>query len=179
MMLVSSIVAMRLVSEERKSGSIEALLTAPVGEGTVIAGKFLGGLTFFLFLWLPTVLYPVALSRYGTIDFGPIASSYLGIALFGALFIAAGTFASALTKNQIIAAIVSFVMILALFLAGVFRELVTDPKLREGLGYLNLIEHMDDFARGLVDTRRVVYVASAVVFFLFLATKALQGNTGK
>ena len=179
MMLVSSIVAMRLVSEERKSGSIEALLTAPVGEGTVITGKFLGGLTFFLFLWLPTVLYPVALSRYGTIDFGPIASSYLGIALFGALFIAAGTFASALTKNQIIAAIVSFVMILALFLAGVFRELVADPKLKEGLGYLNLIEHMDDFARGLVDTRRVVYVVSAVVFFLFLATKALQGNKGK
>lgn len=108
-----------------------------------------------------------------------LRESYLGIALFGALFIAAGTFASALTKNQIIAAIVSFVMILALFLAGVFRELVTDPKLREGLGYLNLIEHMDDFARGLVDTRRVVYVVSAVVFFLFLATKSLQGNKGK
>ena len=179
MMLVSSVVAMRLVSEERKSGSIEALLTAPVGEGTVVAGKFLGGLSFFLFLWLPTVLYPVALSRFGHIDFGPIAASYLGIALFGALFIAAGTFASALTKNQIIAAIVSFVMILALFLAGVFRELVSDPKLREGLAYLNLIEHMDDFARGLVDTRRVVYVLSAVVFFLFLATKALQGNKGK
>jgi ABC-2 type transport system permease protein len=179
MMLVSSIVAMRLISEERKSGSIEALLTAPVGEGTVVAGKFLGGFTFFLFLWLPTVAYPVALSRYGRIDFGPIASGYLGIALFGALFIAAGTFASSLTKNQIIAAIVSFVMILAIFLAGIFRELVTDPVLREALSYLNLIEHMDDFARGIVDTRRVVYVVSSVVFFLFLSARALQGNKGK
>jgi len=121
----------------------------------------------------------VALSRYGKIDFGPIASSYLGIALFGALFIAAGTFASSLTKNQIIAAIVSFVMILAIFLAGVFKELATDPSLREALTYLNLIEHMDDFARGIVDTRRIVYVLSSVVFFLFLAGKVLQGNKGK
>ena len=158
MMLVSSIVAMRLIAEER---------------------KFLGGFTFFLFLWLPTVVYPIALSRYGRIDFGPIASGYLGIALFGALFIAAGTFASSLTKNQIIAAIVSFVMILAIFLAGIFRELVSDPVLREALSYLNLIEHMDDFARGIVDTRRVVYVLSSVVFFLFLSTRALQGNKGK
>lgn len=179
MMLVSSIVAMRLLAEERKSGSIEALLTAPVGEGTVVTGKFLGGLSFFVFLWLPTVLYPVALSRYGKIDFGPVASGYLGIVLFGALFVAAGTFASSLTKNQIIAAIVAFVIILAIFLAGIFRELVTDPALREALAYLNLIDHMDDFARGIVDTRRVVYVVSGVVFFLFLATKALQGNKGK
>ena len=179
MMLVSSIVAMRLLAEERKSGSIEALLTAPVGEGTVVTGKFLGGLSFFVFLWLPTVLYPVALSRYGKIDFGPIASGYLGIVLFGALFVAAGTFASSLTKNQIIAAIVAFVMILAIFLAGIFRELVADPALREALAYLNLIDHMEDFARGIVDTRRVVYAVSGVVFFLFLATKALQGNKGK
>ncbi len=179
MMLVSSIVAMRLISEERKSGSIEALLTAPVGEGTVVTGKFLGGFSFFVFLWLPTVLYPVALSRYGKIDFGPIAAGYLGIVLFGALFVAAGTFASSLTKNQIIAAIVAFVIILAIFLAGIFRELVTDPALREALAYLNLIDHMDDFARGIVDTRRVVYVVSGVAFFLFLATKALQANKGK
>lgn len=179
MMLVSSVVAMRLVSEERKSGSIEALLTAPVGEGTVIAGKFLGGWGFFLFLWLPTVLYPVLLSRYGKIDAGPVASGYLGIALFGALFIAAGTFASSLSKNQIVSAIISFVIILAVFLAGIFKELVNDPTLRETLSYLNLIEHMEDFARGIVDTRRLVYVVSSVVFFLFLSTKALEANKGR
>ncbi len=94
MMIVSSVISMRLLSEERKSGSIESLLTAPVSEGTVVVGKFVGGWCFFLFLWLPTVLYPVLLSRYGSLDWGPIASGYLGIALIGALFIAAGTFAS-------------------------------------------------------------------------------------
>jgi ABC-2 type transport system permease protein len=179
MMLVSAVVSMRLISEERKSGSIEALLSAPVDETTVVTGKFLGAWAFFLFLWLPTVLYPVVLSRYGKVDFGPVAAGYLGIALFGALFLSAGTFASSLAKNQIVSAILAFVIVLAIFLAGVFKELVNDPNVRETLTYLNLIEHMEDFARGIVDTRRVVYVLTTVVFFLFLSAKAVEANKGR
>lgn len=179
MMLVSSVIAMRLLSEERKTGSIEALLTAPVSEATVVAGKFAAGWCFFIFLWLPTVLYPVLLSRFGTLDWGPIASGYLGIALVGALFISAGTFASALTKNQIVAAIVGFVFILGVFIVGVFQNFVTDPAWRDAMSYLNLLEHMDDFARGIVDTRRILYVVSTVVFFLFLSTRALEANKGR
>jgi len=179
MMLVSSIVSMRLLSEERKSGSIESLLTAPVSEATVVTGKFVGGWCFFLFLWLPTVLYPVLLARHGSLDWGPVAGGYLGIALVGALFISVGTFASALTKNQIVAAIIGFVIILAIFLVGIFKDFATDPRLRDALSYLNLIEHMEDFARGIVDTRRLVYVGSTAVFFLFLATRALDANKGR
>jgi ABC-2 type transport system permease protein len=78
-----------------------------------------------------------------------------------------------------VAAIISFVIILAVFLAGVFKELVTDPRVRETLSYLNLIEHMEDFARGIVDTRRLIYVVSSVVFFLFLSAKALETNKGR
>jgi ABC-2 type transport system permease protein len=179
MMLVSSVVSMRLISEERKSGSIESLLTAPVSEATVVTGKFVGGWCFFLFLWLPTVLYPLLLARYGSVDPGPVAAGYLGIALMGALFISAGTFASSLTKNQIVAAILGFVLIFGIFLVGIFRDFVNDPKLREALTYLNLIEHMEDFARGIVDTRRIVYAVSVVVFFLFLSTRTLEMNKGK
>ncbi len=179
MMLVSSVVSMRLVSEERKSGSIESLLTAPVSEGTVVTGKFIGGWCFFLFLWLPTILYPILLARYGRLDWGPIAAGYLGIALMGALFISAGTFASSLTKNQIVAAIIGFVLILAIFLVGIFRDFVNDPRVREALTYLNLIEHMEDFARGIVDTRRIVYAVSVVVFFLFVSARTLEMNKGK
>jgi len=179
MMIVSSVISMRLLSEERKSGSIESLLTAPVSEGTVVVGKFVGGWCFFLFLWLPTVLYPVLLARHGSLDWGPIASGYLGIALVGALFISAGTFASSLTKNQIVAAVIGFVIILAIFLVGIFKDFVTDPRFRDALAYLNLLEHMEDFARGIVDTRRLVYVGSTVAFFLFLATRALDANKGK
>ncbi len=179
MMLVSSVIAMRLLSEERKSGSIEALLTAPVTELTVVAAKFVAGWTFFLFLWLPTVVYPILLSRHGSLDPGPIVGGYLGIALIGALFISAGTFASALTKNQIVAAVTGFGFIICVFFIGVFKEFVSDPGLRDALAYLNLLEHMDDFSRGIIDTRRLVYVASSVVFFLFLSSRALEANKGR
>jgi ABC-2 type transport system permease protein len=179
MMLVSSIVAMRLISEERKSGSIEALLTAPVSEATVVTGKFVGGWLFFLFLWLPTVAYPLMLASKGRVELGPVAGGYLGIALIGALFVAAGTFASSLTKNQIVAAILGFVFISLIFFAGVYKDFATDAGTREALSYLNLLEHMDDFARGIVDTRRIVYVGSAVTFFLFVASRALEANKGK
>ena len=179
MMLVSSVIAMRLLSEERKSGSIETLLTSPVTEGTVVAAKFVAAWAFFLFLWLPTLAYPILLSAHGSLDAGPVAAGYLGIALIGALFISAGTFASALTKNQIVAAVTGFGFIICVFFIGVFKEFVTDPALREALAYLNLLEHMDDFSRGIVDTRRLVYVLSTVFFFLFLSSKALEANKGR
>jgi len=179
LMIVSSVISMRLLSEERKTGSIESLLTAPVSEATVVVGKFIGGWCFFLFLFLPTLVYPLLLSRYGRFDIGPVAAGYLGIALVGALFLAAGTFASALTKNQIVAAIVAFAIILGSFLVGIFRDLLPSANLRDALSYLNILDHMDDFSRGIVDTRRLVYVGSTVVFFLFLATRALEVNKGK
>ena len=179
LMIVSSVISMRLLSEERKTGSIESLLTAPVSEATVVVGKFIGGWCFFLFLFLPTLVYPLLLSRYGRFDIGPVAAGYLGIALVGALFLAAGTFASALTKNQIVAAIVAFAIILGTFLVGIFRDLLPSANLRDALSYLNILDHMDDFSRGIVDTRRLVYVGSTVVFFLFLATRALEVNKGK
>jgi ABC-2 type transport system permease protein len=179
MMVIPSIISMRLLSEERKSGSLEALLTAPVSAATVVTGKFIGGWAFFLFLWLPTVAYPLMLSRFSSLDPGPIAAGYLGIALIGAMFIAAGTFASAITKNQIVAAIIGITFCLSIFLIGVFKDFVNDPAQREALSYLNLLEHMDDFAKGIVDTRRLVYVLSSVVFFLFLSTMTVEVNKGK
>jgi ABC-2 type transport system permease protein len=179
LMLVSAIIAMRLLTEERKSGSIETLLTAPVSEATVVAAKFTGAWCFFLFLFLPTAIYPLLLSRFGGLDLGPVLSGYLGIALIGALFISAGTFASSLTKNQIVAAILAFVLILGTFIIGVAREFLPFPDARDALSYLNILEHMDDFARGIVDTRRILYVVSTVVFFLFLSTRALEANKAR
>ena len=179
LMIVSSVISMRLLSEERKSGSIESLLTAPVSEATVVTGKFIGAWCFFLFLFLPTLVYPLLLSGVSRLDAGPVLSGYLGIALIGALFLSAGTFASALTKNQIVAAIVAFAIVLGSFLLGIFRDVLPSTNLRDALSYLNILDHMDDFSRGIVDTRRLVYVGSTVTFFLFLATRALEVNKGK
>ena len=181
MMLVSSIIAMRLLSEERKSGSIETLLTAPVSEATVVAGEVRGraGASSSSSGFRPLSIRSSSRASERSTGVRSLAG-YLGIALIGALFISAGTFASALTKNQIVAAILAFVLILGIFIIGVVPRLPAGPRVRATRSsYLNLLEHMDDFARGIVDTRRLLYVVSTVVFFLFLSTRALEANKGR
>ena len=142
----------------------------------VVLGKFVGGLGFFLTLWAPTLLYVLVLRSSTTVDFGPVAASYLAVALLGAFFLAVGTFASTLTKNQIVAAILAFGMLIPIFSAGLLESLGADPARRDLFSYLNLWDHMDDFARGIVDTRHLVYYLSGTAFFLFLATVTLASK---
>ncbi len=167
---------MRLLSEELRSGTIETLMTAPISETQVVLGKYFAALAFYLFLWAPTLAY-VAIVRYFTpIDWGPIASSYLGIFGIGALFLSVGLFASATSKNQMVSAIISFFFLLVLFSLGLFEPLVNGELPKRVLEYLNLWQHMDDFAKGIVDTRRLAYYATAIGFFLFLTTRALRAK---
>jgi len=175
-LFVVPIIAMRLFAEERKSGTLEMLLTSPVSEGTVVLGKFLGALGFFLTLWLPTLAY-VAILRWQTpIDLGPVGAAYFAVALMGAYFLSVGMFASTLTKNQIVAAIFAFAMLIVIFSGGLLQSAVNDPEKREFFAYFNVWEHMEDFARGVVDTRRVVYYVSATIFFLFLTTVSVSAK---
>jgi ABC-2 type transport system permease protein len=176
LLFVVPIIAMRLFPEERKSGTIEVLLTSPVSEGTVVVGKFIGALGFFLTLWLPTLAYILILRAQTPIDLGPVVAGYLAITLIGSYFLSVGTFASVLTKNQIVAAILAFAMLIPIFSAGLLEGMVTDPKLRNLVGYFNLWEHMEEFSRGVVDTRRIVYYLSMTVFFLFLTTVTLSAK---
>src|SRR4029077_4284006 len=122
---------------------IELLLTAPVSETEAVLGKFVGGLGFFLTLWAPTLTYVWILRSQVPIDLGPVASGYLAIALLGAYFLSVGTFASTLTKNQIIAAILTFGMLIPIFSIGLLESLLTDPGKRDLIGYFNLWDHMD------------------------------------
>ncbi len=175
-LFVVPIIAMRLFAEERKSGTLEMLLTSPVSEGTVVFGKFLGGLGFFLTLWLPTLVYVAILRWQSPIDLGPVASAYLAVALIGGYFLSVGTFASTLTKNQIVAAIFTFAILILIFSGGLLESMVNDPAKREVFAYLNLWDHMDEFAKGVVDTRRVVYYLSATAFFLFLTSASVAAK---
>jgi ABC-2 type transport system permease protein len=175
-LVVGPVLAMRLLSEERRSGTIEVLMTAPVTEGQVVTGKYLAALGFYLFLWLPTLVYAVIIARHSEVDWGPVVSAYLGVLGIGAVFLAVGTFASALTRNQIVAAIFAFAMVFVLFIFGLLEYLANDPNLKEILGYLNLLQHMEDFAKGIVDSRRLVYYVSVTVLFLFFATRALEAK---
>jgi ABC-2 type transport system permease protein len=173
LLLIAPVLTMRLVSEELKSGSIEVLMTAPVSEGQVIAGKFLAAFTFYAFLWFPTVAYGLTISAFGKVDWGPVAAGYVGVLLIGALFLAIGTFASSTTRSQLLAAMMTVAVLFLLFLLGVFEQLVNNDVAKKALGYVSIWNHIDEFASGIIDTRRLVFYLSGTLFFLFLASRAL------
>lgn len=179
MLFVGPVLTMRLLSEERRSGTLEMLLTAPITEGQVVIGKYLGAFLFYCFLWLPSLVYVALLAGKLPLDWGPIGASYLGTLGIGAMFLAIGVFTSAVTRNQVVAAVFSFALTFLSFLPAFLEFLVNDPKMRDALGYLNLYQHMDDFSKGIVDSRRLVYYLSVTVFFLFLASRAVEAGKGK
>jgi ABC-2 type transport system permease protein len=172
---VVSAISMRLVAEERRTQTWESLRTAPVAEAAIVCGKWLGALAFYAALWIPTVAYVFILRAYAppgaAPDPGPIATAYLGVFLSGAAFLALGLVASALTTNQIVASVVTFVALMTLLLAGLLPELAP-----ESFGHAPLVDLrklMDDFARGIVDARDVVFFASIAIAALAIATIAI------
>jgi ABC-2 type transport system permease protein len=175
LLFVVPVITMRLIAEERRSGTVEVLLTSPITEGQVVVGKFLAALVFYIVLWLPTVIYVLVLGRHSDIDFGPVLAGYLGVLLLGFLLLAVGTFASTVTDNQLIAAIIAFAAMVMFFSIGLVEQLlISSSALKSALGYMNLWTQMDDFSRGIVDTRYVIYQFSVGVLFLFLAAKSLE-----
>jgi len=173
------VITMRLISEERKSGSIETLLTSPVSSSTIVLGKFAAAFGFYAVFWLPVVAYALILNHLMTIDLRIVLSSLLAVLLLGAYFLAIGTFASSLSKNQIVAAILGFMMILIVFSAGLLQSLANEPAWRDFLSYVTIWDHMEEFARGVVDTRHIVYYVTAASGFLFLAQATLEVKKGQ
>jgi len=174
LLFVVPVITMRLLAEERRSGTIEVLLTSPVNEAQVVAGKFSAAMIFYAALWLPTILYVVVLKRNSEIDLGPVIAGYIGVFLLGFLFLSVGTFASTLSDNQLIAAIIAFAAMVALFSIGLVEQLLSASFLKDTLAYMNLWTQMDDFAKGIVDSRHVIYQLSVGLLFLFFATESLE-----
>lgn len=177
-LLTAPAITMRLFAEERRSGTIESLFSAPVAEFEAVIGKFLAGYVFYVCLWLPTVIYPIILFKFSSPDWRPMATGYLGVALVGAMFIAVGELTSALTRNQIVAYMSGAAILLVLFLAGLLLPIVVkgDTPTRI-LEYFDLWKHIgEDFAEGIVDSRHVVYYLSVTVFTLFLATRVIESR---
>ena len=176
-LVVAPLITMRLVAEERRSGTIEVLLTSPVTEAQVIVGKFAAALFFYLSLWLPTVIYVLMVKSQASVDWGAVAASYLGVALIGALFVSLGLFASTLTRNQIIAAVLAFTGLIILFGLPLLRGLlISSSGFGAVIDHADLWQHMADYAKGIVDTRYVAYELSLTCLFLFLSTKSLELN---
>lgn len=174
LLLVCPALSMRLLAEERRSGTIEALMTAPVGSAGVVLGKYVAALLTYVLIWLPTLLYVVILRKTGNVDWLVMLSSYLGLFLVGAQYLAIGVLASSLTKSQFVALLVTVLIQFGLFVLGI-GEYIFDPGLfHDVCSYVSLAGHMEDFSKGIVDTRRLLYDASLAIFCLFLTVRVVD-----
>jgi len=166
---------MRLFAEERRSGTIESLMTAPVSATAVVLAKYAAVLATYIAMWLPTVLYLVILGRTGDLDWHAAASAYAGVLMIGAAYLSIGLCASALTRSQFLAMVWTALLLLVLFVLGV-GEFVT----REGsvmhdvCSHVSVWAHMNDFASGIVDSRRLVFYGTLVLLPLFVSTRAVD-----
>ena len=169
------VLTMRLVAGEKQSGTLEPLMTAPVSDAAIVLGKYGAALVMWSALWLPTVIYAYIMSQHGTVDWGATASSYFGIFLLGAYFMSIGLLMSVVAPNQIIAAVLSFVALGVVFTVGI-GEFVFDGGLRELCAYVSMFGHMQSFAKGVVDTRYVVFDLSVAVLGVGLSIAVLRSR---
>lgn len=168
-------ITMRLISEEKKSGTIEVLLTLPVKDHQIILGKFLAGMILISLAVILTLVYAFTLSWLGNLDFGSVVSGYLGLILLGATYLSIGIFTSSLTQNQIVAFIISFLIIFVLYLLD--NVLIFVPGfLASVLEYLSVNYHFSNISRGVIDSRDLIYYLSLIFFFLFLAVRVLSSR---
>lgn len=176
LLIILPILTMRLFAEERKLRTFEFLMTSPIGLNEIVAGKFMSVFLVFLGLLGLTGLVPLVLSLFSDFDWYPVLTGYLGLALLGALFLSVGVFASALTENQIVAAFVSFGLLLVLWLMAGLGSLLGDTGAGQAISYLSFMEHYDHLVRGLVDTKDLVYFFSALVVMLFLTHRVVDSE---
>ncbi len=175
LLLLASVLTMRLLAEERKMGTLELLLTAPVRDSEIIMGKFLGSLGILTVMLALTLYYPLLLIIFGDPDMGPIATGYLGLFLLGCTSMAVGLFASSLTSNQLVAAVVAGGVLFALWFVGSAAGYLPQA-LGEVIGYFSLSYYFSDFTIGVIDTRGIIYYLSITVLFLFLAVRSLENS---
>jgi ABC-2 type transport system permease protein len=168
-------VTMRTYSEEKRSGTIELLLTSPVSDFQIIMGKFLGAMALYAAMLAVTLIHIGILFVYGTPEWKPIATAYLGFFLLGGCFISLGLFISSLTKNQVIAFMATFSVFLFLWVINWIGSFV-GPTASAITSYLSIIDHYDDFAKGVLDTTHLIYYLSFITFGLFLTAKSVDSE---
>jgi len=174
MVIAAPLLTMRLVSDEFRSGTIEILMTAPVTDATVILGKFLGVMGFYLAMLASTLMFVLLILPFGTPDVGVALAGYLGMILLGAAFLAVGLFCSTLTSYQIVSAIVGIVILAAVGMLAQFVATATGPPWNLLAARLNAMTYFRTFARGSLDVRAGVYFLSITAVFLFLSVKTLE-----
>ena len=172
-LFIMPMITMRTYSEEKRSGSIELLLTSPVTDVEIILGKFFGALGVYIAMLAVTLLYMAILFVYGNPEWRPLVAGYLGLLLMGGAFVSLGLLISSTTNNQIVAGIVTFVVFLLLWIVGWFAD-SAGPTIGPITSWLSITEHFDDFSKGIIDTKHVLYYLSLITFGLFLTAKSVD-----
>ncbi len=175
MLIMLPMLTMRVFSEEKKTGTIELLLTYPVQDIEAVLGKFAGCMGIFTIMLLLSFPCMLLVAFFGDPEWGVIISGYVGLLLMGGAFIALGVFMSTLTENQIIAAVLSFASLLILYMVGATAAFVGEVMGRV-LEYISILSHLDTFAKGVLDTSDVMYYLLFTIFFLFLSMRSLESK---
>jgi ABC-2 type transport system permease protein len=179
LLIILPILTMRLFAEERKLRTFEFLMTSPISIVEIITGKFVSVFLIYLGLLGLTGLVPTVLMLFSNFDWNPVWTGYLGMALLGALFLSVGVLASALTENQIVAAFVSFGILLTGWLVSGLASLLGDTPSGRIVSYVSFMEHYDRLVRGLIDTSDLVYFASSLLLMLFLTHRVVESARWK
>jgi ABC-2 type transport system permease protein len=174
LLLLCPALTMRAFAEEKRSGTLEALLTAPVGAAAIVLGKFFATLTTYTLLWAPTLLYPLILRSTGFVDVGVLISSYLGLFLLGVAYLAVGILMSALSKSQLMALMLTVLVQFGLFILGLGAYLLEPGPLSALSEHISVLGHMEDFSRGVIDLRRVIFDLSLAGFALFMTKELVE-----
>ncbi len=173
-----ALISMPLFAEERRTGTLEMLLTAPVTDLQVVLGKYAGALLMFMITTLPTITYFIILQAVAvgmtTMAWAPILTGYLILWLIGGCFIAIGMFVSSLTHSQVVAAVGCFLAVSILFFLDTLRLVLPGDAMQAALAYLASTRHVQDFAQGIVDTRPIVLYLSLTMFFIFATVKVIE-----
>jgi ABC-2 type transport system permease protein len=175
LLFVLPLITMRTYAEEKRSGTIELLLTSPVTDFQIILGKFFGAMALYTAMLAVTLVHMGILFWFGNPEWKPIATGYLGLLLLGGCFISVGLLISSLTKNQIVAGMVTFAVFLLLWVLD-WNASAAGPTGQSILNYLSITQHLDDFVKGVIDTKHLVYYASFITFGLFLTAKSVDSE---
>jgi ABC-2 type transport system permease protein len=175
LLLTIPLLTMRLFAEEKKLGTIELLVTYPFRDIEILTGKYLACLSVLILMLTLTLLYPILLALFQTVNPEPIITGYIGLFLLGAAFISCGIFVSSMTENQTVAALVSSGFIFFFWLID-WNETAFNPQLGQVLHHISLYEHFYNFARGVIDTKDIVFFIIFSFFFLFLTLRSLESR---
>jgi ABC-2 type transport system permease protein len=175
LLFLMPMITMRSYAEEKRSGTIELLLTSPLKDTEIIIGKFLGALGLWGLALCVSLIHIAILYRFGTPEWKPILTAYLGLLLMGGCFISLGLLISSFTSNQIVAGMSTFGVFLMLWIINWLGSF-SGPTVNKITQYLSIVDHFDDFAKGVIDTSHLVYYISFIGFGLFLTARSVDSE---